>query len=229
MDKIKYKLTHIFDRSQPTITLLLIIVCIFAWILQFIFPNFMYGYLAFTPVLAHDHPWTFLTTGFLHSTDTLSFLPGVPDFFHILFNMYSLYIVGSILEPLLGRIRFAILYFVSLLFSTIAFFVIMINSGSFFDWYTSAIGASGAIFGLFGALIIIFKRIGANLTPLITVLAINLLLPLLVPNVAWQAHIGGLISGIIVSAIMVYVIPRRPRHFSRRAKIINATTDADSE
>jgi membrane associated rhomboid family serine protease len=59
-----------------------------------------------------------------------------------------------------------------------------------------SLGASGAIFGLFGAMIILFKRLGANRDSVVTIVAVNLVICFFMPNVAWQAHVGGLIAGI---------------------------------
>ncbi|MDR2748777.1 MAG: rhomboid family intramembrane serine protease [Bifidobacteriaceae bacterium] len=216
MNKIKYKLSHIFKKSQPTITYLIIFACVFVWILQLLFPKFVYSTFAFVPFLALTHPWTFITTGFLHATDPLTFFPVFPDFFHILFNMYSLYIVGTVLEPMFGRIRFSILYFLSLFASTLAVFITAMSSSDYANYFTITIGASGAIFGLFGALIFVFKRIGANANPIMFVVGLNLLMPLFISNLAWQAHIGGFIAGIIISFIMVDIIPKIRYHINRK-------------
>src|ERR671916_2577319 len=87
--------------------------------------------------------WRLLTAGFLHT-----------GLIHLLFNMFALYILGGMLEPAIGRLRFAIIYFVSLL------------AGSFgallFEPDAPTVGASGAIFGLMGAAVIVTRRSGVN-------------------------------------------------------------------
>ncbi|KAA9089263.1 rhomboid family intramembrane serine protease [Microbacterium radiodurans] len=134
-------------------------------------------------------PWRLFTVLLVHS-----------GFWHLGLNMLALWMLGSSLEPMLGRLRFLWLYLLSGLGGSVA--VALLGFG------TPVVGASGAIFGLFGALLVIGRHIGANITGIAVVLGINLVisfLPLITGasgfQVSWQAHIGGLIVGALVGTI----------------------------
>jgi membrane associated rhomboid family serine protease len=122
---------------------------------------------------------------------------------HIGFNMYALWVLGPSIELAFGRWRFLTIYVASLLGGSTA--SLLFNSPTMF-----AVGASGAIFGLFGAMIIANKRLGRPVNSVYAVIAINLAFGFMVPNVDWHAHVGGLVLGAATSAIMVYGV-RRPR------------------
>lgn len=130
---------------------------------------------------------------------------------HVLFNMWALYIFGPVLERRFGSIPFASLYVASGLSGGALFY--LLGSPA---W---AVGASGAIFGLFGALLASFYRQRhspagrAVFTQLVVLLAINMALPLIVPNIAWEAHVGGLLAGMAIAAAW----DRMPEHDGRRA------------
>ena len=140
---------------------------------------------------AHEY-WRLVTSGFLHD--------GV---FHILINMVSLWFVGSALEPAIGRVNFLAVYFVSLL------------AGSFgalwFQPMSPTVGASGAIFGIFGALIIVARNRGIPIwqSGLGVVLVFNLVFSLSVRGISVGDHIGGLIGGLITGWLIVEVAERR--------------------
>jgi membrane associated rhomboid family serine protease len=108
------------------------------------------------------------------------------------------------LEPALGHVRFAAVYFISGLGGSIA--VLLLAPGSF------VLGASGAIFGLLGALVVIVRRLGGNTAQLLIVIGLNVVIGFVVPNIAWQAHIGGALVGAALAAIYV-----RTRSDKRRA------------
>jgi membrane associated rhomboid family serine protease len=122
---------------------------------------------------------------------------------HILFNMYILYVFGPTLERLLGHVRFATLYLLAGLGGSVASFWFSLPIGV-------SVGASGAIFGLMGAMVVVGSKMKINITQVVALIAINLVLGFAIPNVDWRAHIGGLITGAAVAALYVYV-PRGPR------------------
>jgi membrane associated rhomboid family serine protease len=130
--------------------------------------------------------WRLLTAGFLHA-----------NLIHIATNMISLYILGLPLERIIGRWRFLTIYLLSLLGSSVS---VMLFSAPF----SPTIGASGAIYGLMGALLVTFKRLGYDLRQLIFVIALNVFITFQVPGISWQGHFGGLVVGAIVGASMVY-------------------------
>lgn len=130
--------------------------------------------------------WRLLTSGFLHLSIT-----------HIGLNMLSLYFVGLPLERVMGRWRFLSIYVLSLLGGSVA---VMVFAGP----TSGAVGASGAIFGLMGALVPVWLRFHYDLRPLMIVVVINLAITFVVAGISWQAHIGGLVVGGIAGAAMVY-------------------------
>jgi membrane associated rhomboid family serine protease len=145
-----------------------------------------------------------ITSGFMHA--------GVP---HLLFNMFSLYILGSLLEPAVGTMRFAIIYFVSLLAGSLG--VVIVGQ--------SSVGASGAVFGLMGAAIVIMRSRGFDVmgSGLPFWLGLNLLLTFSISGISIGAHIGGLIGGTL-AALAMYELPRKVRGLPRYAPTVLAST-----
>ncbi len=144
-------------------------------------------------VAFNDEPWRLMTAAFLHANIT-----------HILFNMIALWVVGGVVEPRLGRWRYLTVYLVSALAGSVLSYVV--------DPFTSSsVGASGAVFGLFGALFVLLRRLRMDVTGVLAIIAINVVLGFLPGfNLNWRAHLGGLIAGTIVTAAMVYA-PQRQR------------------
>jgi membrane associated rhomboid family serine protease len=147
------------------------------------------------PAIAHQHEyWRLATGGFMHD-----------GLFHIAVNMLSLYFVGSVLEPAIGSLNFAAIYFVSLL------------AGSFgallFQPLVPTVGASGAIFGIFGALIVVAYHRGIPIwqSGLGLVLVLNLVFSVTFAGISIGGHLGGLIAGIICGEIAVQATERRRR------------------
>ncbi|GCB47692.1 rhomboid family intramembrane serine protease [Streptomyces sp. NL15-2K] len=126
------------------------------------------------------------------------------EIWHIAFNMLSLWWLGGPLEAALGRARYLALYFVSgLAGSALAY---LLTSPT-----TATLGASGAIFGLFGATGVLMRRLNYDLRPIIALLVINLIFTFNPGfNISWQAHIGGLIAGLVTGYAMVHA-PRERR------------------
>ncbi|MEU6654267.1 rhomboid family intramembrane serine protease [Streptomyces sp. NPDC046900] len=132
---------------------------------------------------------------------TAMFLHG--NFVHILFNMLSLWWIGGPLEAALGRARYFALYFsAGLAGSALTYLIAAPNQPS--------LGASGAIFGLFGATAVLMRRLRYDMRPVIALLVINLIFTFGWSNIAWQAHIGGLVGGVVVGYAMVHA-PRQRR------------------
>lgn len=123
--------------------------------------------------------------------------------FHLLLNMYALWIVGGALEPLLGRARFLALYLISGLGGGVATYL-------FAGVSTISAGASGAVFGLFAAFYILMRRLGRDTSMITMILVINLVLTFLVPNISIWGHLGGLVTGGIIAAGLAYA-PARQR------------------
>ncbi|KOU58739.1 Rhomboid family protein [Streptomyces sp. MMG1533] len=126
------------------------------------------------------------------------------EIWHIAFNMLSLWWLGGPLEAALGRARYLALYFVSGLAGSALAYLLASPS-------TATLGASGAIFGLFGATAVLMRRLNYDLRPIIALLVINLIFTFNPGfNISWQAHIGGLVAGVITGYAMVHA-PRERR------------------
>jgi membrane associated rhomboid family serine protease len=178
-------------RGAPVVTYSLIGITLAIFVLQLIpglalTDRLLYAGLYSTP--GNFEPWRMLTSVFVHSTTLL---------FHVLLNMYTLWIFGQLLEGLLGRGRFLALYLISGFAGSVG--VLWLGNP-----LTGVVGASGAIFGLMGAFLVIQRRLGGNATQLFVLVGINLVIGF-VPgfNIAWQAHLGGLVGGALVGLIFV--------------------------
>jgi membrane associated rhomboid family serine protease len=138
------------------------------------------------PEIADGEYWRLVTSGFLHA-----------GFFHLAFNMLALWILGGMLEPAVGRLRFGLIYLVSLL------------AGSFgallLEPHGLTLGASGAVFGLMGAAVIVLRRRGISLmeSGLGFWIGLNLLITFAPgSNISIGGHLGGLFGGALAAAIM---------------------------
>jgi membrane associated rhomboid family serine protease len=135
--------------------------------------------------IASGDYWTLVTNGFLHR-----------GLFHLLSNMLALWILGSMLEPALGRARFGLIYAVALLFGSL---------GVLLYGPEQSVGASGAVFGLMGAAGVVARSRGLNLmeSGLGLWLGINILITFTIPNISIGAHLGGLVGGAIAALVLV--------------------------
>ena len=122
---------------------------------------------------------------------------------HFGFNMLSLWWLGGPLEAALGRARYLALYFGSGLAGSALTYLLAAPT-------TASLGASGAIFGLFGATAVLMRRLQYDMRPIIALLVINLIFTFGWSNIAWQAHIGGLVAGVVIGYAMVHA-PRERR------------------
>ncbi|MDR6167957.1 membrane associated rhomboid family serine protease [Microbacterium paludicola] len=212
------------DDSRPLVTYGIIGVTFFAFVVGLI-PGAgaaVQSLLALYPPLLYPQfsgtfqPWRLFTVLFVHS-----------GFWHVGLNMLALWMLGRSLEPMLGRSRFLWLYVLSGLGGSVA--VVL------FGFTSAVVGASGAIFGLFGALLVIGRHIGANITGIAVVLGINLVitfLPLLTSGlgggggvqISWQAHVGGLAAGALVG--LIYARTRTVRRRKLQIWLLGATAAA---
>jgi membrane associated rhomboid family serine protease len=121
----------------------------------------------------------------------------------IAFNMWALILVGPALERLLGHVRYLTVYLVSAIGGSVMFYLIGPAN-------VEALGASGAIFGLFGAWFVVAKRLRLDSRWIVTVVVLNLVIGFVVPGIAWQAHVGGILAGGLLTAAYAYA-PRNNR------------------
>ncbi|WP_371480363.1 rhomboid family intramembrane serine protease [Kitasatospora sp. NBC_00315] len=162
--------------------------------------GFSYGY-AYGVAEGPGQWYRLLTATFLHV-----------QIWHIGTNMLALWWLGPALERTLGRIRYLALYLVSgLAGSALAYLV----AGNFMN----SLGASGAIFGLFGATVVLFLRNRLPLGPVIALLVFNLVITFSVPGIDWRAHIGGLLAGLAMGFGLMYA-PRERRNLVQAGTVL---------
>lgn len=179
------------SRGLPVVTYSVIGLTALVYLLQMLPNSPVTNALVFFGPFTPSQPWRLITALFVHSQGSL---------LHILFNMFSLFIFGPLLEGALGRARFLALYLISGLGGSVA--VLLLAP------ITPVVGASGAIFGLLGAYFVIQRRLGGNNIQLLIVIGLNLVIGFLPgTNIAWQAHLGGLVVGCGVA--LVYLRTRR--------------------
>jgi membrane associated rhomboid family serine protease len=138
------------------------------------------------PAVAHGQSYRLVSSMFLHF-----------GLLHIAFNMWALLVIGTPLERLLGRPRFVGLYF-------LAGFGGGLLSFAFGSVGEVAAGASGAIFGLFGAFYVINRQRGLETGPIVGLIAINLVFSFTFSGIDWRGHVGGLIVGSVVAAVFAF-------------------------
>lgn len=194
--------------TKPMITYALIAVNVVMFVLQTLSPEVQRQLVLQSYAVADGDLYRLLTSAFLHYGPT-----------HILFNMWALYVVGPPLEAALGRLRFIGLYVLSALGGSVL--VYLLSSP-----VAQTAGASGAIFGLFGATFVIGKRLNMDVRWVIALIGINLAFTFVIPlissqNISWQGHIGGLVTGAVIAAAYAYA-PRRSRDLVQAGATIAA-------
>jgi len=115
---------------------------------------------------------------------------------HLAFNMIALHSLGAPIEAFLGRAKFLLIFFVSLIGASL-------TSAMFLGYNGYSIGASGAVFGLFGAWIVIGRRIGAEVKSTYVIIGLNFALGFTIGGVDWRAHLGGLITGALFTKVLL--------------------------
>lgn len=144
------------------------------------------------PGVADGAVWQLITSGFTHI-----------EILHIGMNMLALWFLGPPLERALGRARFLAVYLLSLFAGSVT--VMWFAAPS-----SSTLGASGAIFGLIGALLLLTMKVGGDFRTVLFWLGINVVFTFMGSGISWQGHLGGLVGGLVASAIVVYA-PRKNR------------------
>jgi membrane associated rhomboid family serine protease len=188
-------------HAEPTVTYVLIGACVLMWLgvavsggsgskvyEDFTLLSAAQNFDGSEIGVAGGEYWRLVTGGFLHD-------PRNP--LHILFNMYILYWLGTMLEPALGHVRFAALYFASLLCGSFGALLLT-------DPRTGTVGASGAVFGLMGAAFVLQRQSGVDpmRSGIGMVILLNLGLSFLIPGISIGGHIGGLVGGALAALAM---------------------------
>lgn len=185
--------------GAPVLTYTLIAINVVMFVLQMASGNLESQFTLWAPGIAlHDQYYRLVTSMFLHY-----------GAMHLLFNMWALYVVGPPLEAWLGRLRFGVLYALSGLGGSVLVYLLSpLNSAT--------AGASGAIFGLFGAIFVVARQLKLDVRWIGAVVVINLVFTFAGPAlgtgaISWQGHVGGLITGAVVAAAFVHA-PRVRRN-----------------
>ncbi|WP_291379248.1 rhomboid family intramembrane serine protease [Demequina sp.] len=144
------------------------------------------------PALTDQEPWRWLTSGFVHGS-----------LWHIGINMYVLYQFGSQLEQVMGRLRFGILYGVSLVGGSAAIQVLATPN-------SLHVGASGAVFGMFGAYGILLYKLKLPWQSMATTAGLWLAVGFFLPGISWEGHIGGLLLGTLTMGVMLRLVGQSP-------------------
>ncbi|MFM6963565.1 MAG: rhomboid family intramembrane serine protease [Micrococcales bacterium] len=177
-------------RGATSVTTALIAINVVVWLAEMLgksstwWVDFMSN-MVLMPANVPFAPWTLITSGFAH--DWTSPL-------HLALNMYSLYIFGQAVEPLLGRWRYLSLYMVSLLAGGVS--VLWLGGLT-----SQTVGASGAIFGLMAAYAVFLRSLGQPSGQMLGLIAFNLIFGFMNSGISWQGHVGGLLGGALVAWI----------------------------
>ena len=169
--------------TVPKVTRAILITCVSIFALSLLVGDFAISFGMIPAAIAQGEWWRLLTSTLLHGS-----------LLHLLFNMYALYWLGPQLERSLGHVRFAGLYVLSALGGSVA-------SYWFSELNTVSVGASGAIFGLITATIVIGREMRTDVSQLVVLLGLNVVIGFLQPGIDWRAHFGGAITGAAVAFI----------------------------
>lgn len=196
--------TSIAADSRPLATYAIIAVTTVVGILQLLLGRVITDQLLFwAPYLYPDmnggvfEPWRLLSAMFVHG-----------GIWHFALNMLAIWMIGRSLEPLLGRWRFVALYLIGGLGGSVAVACIAPD--------VPTVGASGGVFALLGALLVIGRHIGANIRGILVILGLNLVVGFVLSGIAWQAHVGG----VAVGALVGYIFARTRRPAQRTWQIL---------
>ena len=184
--------------NDQVVTLSLMGLNILVWIGVLVGGNQVSNELVMYGPLVDTEPYRLLTSAFTHQ-----------QFFHIFANLFMLYQLGPMLERMLGRLRFAILYLGSALGGSLAVWLLDPNQPT--------LGASGAILGLVGGLLVISRSLGHDTTWILGYIVLTAVLSFVLPNISWQGHLGGFVTGAAIGGIYVLDSRRRQRG-SRRSR-----------
>ncbi|MEC3895766.1 MULTISPECIES: rhomboid family intramembrane serine protease [Nocardiopsis] len=182
--------------DKPYVTWSILVMMVVGFVLQ-LGTSVPLGQALSTPLVQHFSMWGqgVVWHGEWYRLITAAFLHG--GVLHLLFNGYAMYALGPQLERWLGHGRFLALWVLGALSGSVLSLIATPNQPS--------VGASGAIFALFGAVFVIGRRLRLDIRMLLVLLALNLGITFLVPGISWTAHIGGLVGGLLIGAVLAYL------------------------
>jgi membrane associated rhomboid family serine protease len=180
------KNSFIPNQENNQVTKLLSITLISIYVAQFVLGDILISNFAlFAPSISTGQWWRLITAGFLHGS-----------ILHLLFNVYILWVLGSQLESILGKRKFIVIYFVSLIGGSVASFL-------FSPFGTYSIGASGAIFGLMGAMLVVGRKKRLDISQVAVLVILNVVIGFVLSGIDWRAHLGGLAAGSLIAWILL--------------------------
>lgn len=168
-------------------TLSLITLISGAYLLDLVYPTFYEKTALYGPLVDSGEIWRLFTVALVHGGLT-----------HLFFNMFSLLVLGNPIEEALGKARFLVIFFTSLLTGSLA--SIYLNS-----YPHVSVGASGAVFGLFGAFIALRNRINEGVRDIYVIVGLNFVFGFILGGVDWRAHLGGLVGGYLATAVLLRI------------------------
>jgi membrane associated rhomboid family serine protease len=209
--------------AGATVTWVLVGINVLLFIVELARPSLatdwgLLGYAAYFPGgplhgVAAGEWYRLITSAFLPPAVTGSGGLGGLGLLDIVFNMYALILVGPALERLLGPLRFTGVYLLSALGGSAMYYYLAPQNAM-------ALGASGAIFGLFGAWFVVARRLQLDARGISTVILMNLVISFVFRGtIAWQAHVGGLLTGLLIAAAYAYA-PRKNRRLIQVAATV---------
>jgi membrane associated rhomboid family serine protease len=180
------KNSFIPSQENNQATKFLSISLIAVYVAQFVLGDILISNFAlFAPSVSTGQWWRLVTAGFLHGS-----------ILHLLFNVYILWVLGSQLESILGKTKFVFIYFVSLIGGSIASFL-------FSPFGTYSIGASGAIFGLMGAMLVVGRKKRLDISQVAVLVVLNVVIGFVLSGIDWRAHLGGLAAGALIAWVLL--------------------------
>ncbi|MGI8850314.1 MAG: rhomboid family intramembrane serine protease [Acidimicrobiales bacterium] len=177
-------------RMTPAVGVLIAVNVVVYLIEQTNYANVVTRF-ALVPALVHHEPYRLITAAFLHA-----------NLGHIFFNMVSLAILGAPVEATIGRARFVTLYLLAALGGSVASYL-------FSAPYVFGLGASGAVFGLMGAYFVLARRHHWDTSTVLVLIGFNFFYGFIAANIDWRAHLGGLITGALVTLGFMAAVDRR--------------------
>ncbi len=193
--------------GKPLVTYALIAVNVAMFALQTASSALESRLVLWSPAVAYyDEYYRLVTSAFLHY-----------GIVHLLFNMWALWVIGPQLEEWLGRLRFTSLYLLSAIGGSVLVYLLS-------PMNTATAGASGAIFGLFGATFALARRLNVDVKWVVGLIVLNLVITFVGPAVgtgaiSWQGHVGGLVTGAVVGGAYAYA-PRDRRNLVQAATTV---------
>jgi len=180
------KSSFIPSQENNQATKFLSISLVTVYVAQFVLGDILISNFAlFAPSVSTGQWWRLVTAGFLHGS-----------ILHLLFNVYILWVLGSQLESILGKTKFVVIYFVSLIGGSIASFL-------FSPFGTYSIGASGAIFGLMGAMLVVGRKKRLDISQVAVLVILNVVIGFVLSGIDWRAHLGGLAAGALITWVLL--------------------------